>query len=103
MVNFKKITSFSLLVFNFIPFDYKDKHTIFTNYLENKAYNMHSLFLLDLDPKTNKYILCFDDARFFNHSDNPNCIDTESPDDSEGYCRQRHTRRRGAYLQLQRV
>lgn len=24
---------------------------------------------------TNKYILCFDDARFFNHSDNPNCID----------------------------
>ena len=37
-----------------------------------------------LNPKTNKYILCFDDDRFFNHSDNPNCIDTESPDDSEG-------------------
>lgn len=37
-----------------------------------------------LNPKTDKYILCFDDARFFNHSDNPNCIDTESPDDTEG-------------------
>ena len=37
-----------------------------------------------LNPKTNKYILCFDDARFFNHSDNANCIDVESPDDSEG-------------------
>jgi len=37
-----------------------------------------------LNPKTNKYILCFDDARFFNHSDNANCIDTESPEDSEG-------------------
>ena len=37
-----------------------------------------------LNPKTSKYILCFDDARFFNHSDNPNCIDTESPDDTEG-------------------
>ena len=37
-----------------------------------------------LNTKTNKYILCFDDARFFNHSDNPNCIDTESPADSEG-------------------
>ncbi|MEK7198217.1 MAG: SET domain-containing protein [Patescibacteria group bacterium] len=37
-----------------------------------------------LNPKTNKYILCFDDARFFNHSDNPNCIDTESLDDTEG-------------------
>ena len=37
-----------------------------------------------LNPKTNKYILCFDDARFFNHSDNPNCIDTEFPDDTEG-------------------
>lgn len=37
-----------------------------------------------LNPKTNKYILCFDDARFFNHSDNPNCTNTESPDDTEG-------------------
>ena len=37
-----------------------------------------------LNPKTNKYLLCCDDARFFNHADNPNCIDTESPDDSEG-------------------
>ncbi len=37
-----------------------------------------------LNPKTNKYILCFDDARFFNHSDNPNCIDSNSSDDEEG-------------------
>ncbi len=37
-----------------------------------------------LNPKTNKYILCFDDARFFNHFDNPNCIDINSPDDEEG-------------------
>lgn len=33
-----------------------------------------------LSLNTGKYILCFDDARFFNHSDNPNCIDA-SPDD----------------------
>lgn len=28
-----------------------------------------------LDKKTQRYILCGDDARFFNHSDNPNCDD----------------------------
>ncbi len=37
-----------------------------------------------LNPKTDRYVLCFDDSRFFNHSDNPNCIDTEFPDDTEG-------------------
>ena len=37
-----------------------------------------------LNAKTNKYILCFDDARFFNHSDDPNILDIESPDDEEG-------------------
>ncbi len=26
-----------------------------------------------LDKKHNKYMLCSDDARFFNHSDDPNC------------------------------
>ncbi len=26
-----------------------------------------------LDKKHSKYLLCSDDARFFNHSDNPNC------------------------------
>ncbi|MBI2446251.1 MAG: SET domain-containing protein [Parcubacteria group bacterium] len=36
-----------------------------------------------LNPKINKYVLCFDDARFFNHSDNPNCIDINSSDDEE--------------------
>jgi uncharacterized protein len=34
---------------------------------------------------TNKYILCFDDARFFNHSDNPNCIEEKySEEEGEG-------------------
>ena len=37
-----------------------------------------------LNPDTQKYILCFDDARFFNHSDEPNSIDVASPDDEEG-------------------
>jgi len=37
-----------------------------------------------LNPKTDKYVLCFDNGRFFNHSDNPNCINAESPDDVEG-------------------
>lgn len=37
-----------------------------------------------LNKTTQKYVLCFDDARYFNHSDNPNCIEIESPNDSEG-------------------
>jgi SET domain-containing protein len=36
-----------------------------------------------LNVTTNKYILCFDDARFFNHSDFPNCIEADSPDGEE--------------------
>lgn len=36
-----------------------------------------------LDPETRKYFLCFDDTRFSNHSDNPNCVDG-SPGDAEG-------------------
>ena len=28
-----------------------------------------------IDKKLNKYLLCGDDARFFNHSDDPNCSD----------------------------
>lgn len=32
---------------------------------------------------TKKYVLCFDDARFFNHSDTPNCIEEPSPDGEE--------------------
>lgn len=35
-----------------------------------------------LNPARNKYILCFDDARFYNHSETPNCI--EVPDPPEG-------------------
>lgn len=31
------------------------------------------------NPKTNYYVVCSDDARFFNHSDDPNC--TSGPDD----------------------
>lgn len=34
--------------------------------------------------KTGKHVLCFDDARFFNHSENPNIIGVDSPYDDEG-------------------
>lgn len=37
-----------------------------------------------LNPDSHKYILCFDDSRFFNHSYEPNSIDVASPDDEEG-------------------
>ncbi len=37
-----------------------------------------------LNSQTNMYVLCFDDARYFNHSDNPNCKTIESLDDKEG-------------------
>ena len=30
------------------------------------------------------YVLCGDDARFFNHSENPNCLDTYDSPDGEG-------------------
>ena len=33
------------------------------------------------DEKYGKYLLCGDDARFFNHSDNPNCLDNISDED----------------------
>lgn len=34
---------------------------------------------------SNKYIFMFDDSRFFNHSNNPNCLDSASPNgDIEG-------------------
>ncbi|OGC52058.1 hypothetical protein A2982_02455 [candidate division WWE3 bacterium RIFCSPLOWO2_01_FULL_39_13] len=36
------------------------------------------------NPETSKYILCFDDARFSNHSNNPNTISVDSFDDEEG-------------------
>lgn len=32
-----------------------------------------------LDVVTGKYVLCFDDARFFNHSDSPNVLDGSMP------------------------
>ena len=31
--------------------------------------------------ETGLYVLCGDDARFFNHSDNPNCYETSGPFD----------------------
>ncbi|MFH0969766.1 MAG: SET domain-containing protein [Patescibacteria group bacterium] len=37
-----------------------------------------------LNRETDKYVLCFDDARFFNHSDNPNTANVDCPDDEEG-------------------
>lgn len=33
-----------------------------------------------LDFATHKYILCFDDSRFFNHSEDPNSLDVVSED-----------------------
>jgi uncharacterized protein len=36
-----------------------------------------------LNADTNKYVLCFDDARFFNHSDTPNCVEQLS-DEEDG-------------------
>lgn len=33
------------------------------------------------EKKSGQYVLCGDDARFFNHSPNPNCIDTADGDD----------------------
>jgi uncharacterized protein len=30
------------------------------------------------------YVLCGDDARFFNHSENPNCLDTYESSEKEG-------------------
>lgn len=35
------------------------------------------------NPETLKYILCADDARFFNHSDTPNTRCVEDPDDED--------------------
>jgi hypothetical protein len=32
---------------------------------------------------TGKYVLCFDDGRFFNHSDSPNVIDGLTPDTAQ--------------------
>jgi uncharacterized protein len=36
-----------------------------------------------LDVLTGKYVLCFDDGRFFNHSDSPNVIDGLTPDTAQ--------------------
>lgn len=34
--------------------------------------------------RTDAYILCSDDARFFNHSETPNCIESPTRTDREG-------------------
>lgn len=39
-----------------IPFNYKGIVSPFETYLQNKAGNMHTLFLLDLDPVNNKFM-----------------------------------------------
>ena len=48
-----------------IPFNYKNIFTPFKVYLGNKAHNLHTLFLLDLDPINNKYM---------NFKDGLNCL-----------------------------
>jgi hypothetical protein len=42
---------------------------------------LHYCYHSDVD---NMYVLCFDDARFFNHSSNPNVTSADLPDDPEG-------------------
>lgn len=37
-----------------------------------------------LNSRTLKYVLCFDDARFFNHSENPNVLGIEAANEEEG-------------------
>jgi len=37
-----------------------------------------------LNFKTGKHVLCFDNARFFNHSENPNVVGVASSNDDEG-------------------
>lgn len=37
-----------------------------------------------LNIKTQRYTLCFDDARFFNHSEQPNTLDDALTSDKEG-------------------
>lgn len=37
-----------------------------------------------LNSRTLKYVLCFDDARFFNHSENPNVIGIDDVNEEEG-------------------
>lgn len=36
-----------------------------------------------LSTRSNSYILAFDDSRFFNHSDNPNCEEADIPSEIE--------------------
>ena len=37
-----------------------------------------------LNPRMQKYVLCFDDCRFINHSDEPNCLEVPSGGPEEG-------------------
>lgn len=34
--------------------------------------------------RSDKYVLCFDDARFYNHSESPNVLDTDGDQGDEG-------------------
>lgn len=48
-----------------------------------KASKKHFLKYAYLNLSTNKYVLCVDDARFWNHSEKPNCLTVDS-DGEEG-------------------
>jgi SET domain-containing protein len=37
-----------------------------------------------IDVDSGEYVLCFDDARFFNHADEPNCIEQLPSDEPDG-------------------
>lgn len=46
-----------------------------------QKYFSHFAFL---NPETNKYVLCIDDARFYNHSENPNTVSIDHLGEEEG-------------------
>jgi hypothetical protein len=88
-----KINGIGLIADQFIPkgtviwkyspkFDLIIDHTEL-NILPEPARNAF-LHYAYLNKRTGKYVLCFDNARFFNHSENPNCVGAPSPDDDEG-------------------
>lgn len=55
------------------------------NYIDTLQEPSKSFFLTYAyqNPKTLNYVLCSDNARFFNHSDSPNTHCVEDPDDED--------------------
>ncbi len=63
-------------------FDFKiDKASVEKLSAESRSETLKYAYLSTL---SNQYILCSDDARFFNHSDHPNCEEITYPTEPEG-------------------